>query len=68
MIWQLDAGMPTDKTRFIADTHAGNIPKIYGFYNNFCNVRCQVGVPHGQPAMTCMGKVGKRKDMNKYFA
>ena len=57
-----------DSTRLTADAHAGNIAKIYGFYNKTCNVRHHVGVPTGEPVMTWMVKVYEIKSMNKYCA
>ena len=53
--------------QFTADAHAGNIAKIYGFYNNSCNVMHHVGLPAGELAITLLVKVDKIKSMNKYF-
>ena len=53
---------------FIADAHAGNIAKIYGFYNKTCNIKHHAYVPMGEPAMTRMVKADEIKSMNKYFA
>ena len=50
------------------DTHAGNIAKIYRFFNYSCNVRHHASLPAGEPTMTWMVKVDKIKYVNKYFA
>ena len=56
-----------DSLQFTADAHAGNIAKIYRFYNNSCNVRHHVGKPAGEPTITRMVKVDEIISMNKYF-
>ena len=56
------------RAQFTTDAHAGNITKIYGFYNDSCNVRHHASLPTDEPAMTRMVKVNEIKSMNKYFA
>ena len=46
-------------TQFTTDAHAGNKAKIYGFYNNSCNVRHHAGKPAGETMITRMVKVHK---------
>ena len=44
--------------------HMQETAKIYGFYNNSCTVRDNVGLPAGQPALAWMVKVGEMKYLN----
>ena len=60
--------MQVDSPQFTADAHAGNLAKIYGFYNNSCNIRHHPGKPVGEPAMTWIVKLDEIISLNKYFA
>ena len=59
--------MWVDTTWFTADTlQVRNLAKIYGHYNNSCNIRGYAVLPTGQPAMIQVVKIDKSKQ-NKIY-